>query len=453
MKASWIRRISLVAVVVSLFVFSTAAAAPVTLQLIANAVKGGKNTQDVEWIEKTIPEFEKEMKAQGQDVRVEFVPQGIGDEDYKARLALDIKGGGGPDVIAFDHFWVPEFAEAKFLLPIDEYLKTWPDWSQYFDSMKAMGAFKGQTYLVMAGTDVRMIYYNKALFKKAGLATPWQPKNWDELLKACRTIKRKLPNVTPIQLNAGVGMGEATSMQGFYMALQSTGGWIYNWNTGKWIVKSPALLDALKLYKTIYVDEKLGDAMLQVSPKARDKSFALFSAERTAMYVEGTWMWTSVISPNGAWGIPDRDTRIGWAAFPGSGKPGAPPFASVSGGTGWVINPNTKHPDLAFRLLAKLNSAAARIEYWKLKPGIPARKDMADMPEVKANAFISETTKKLVPYTTYRPGQPAYAEVSYQVQLMTERVVTGQMSPEQALDAYAKAVTGLAGEAGVEVQK
>ena len=142
------------------------------------------------------------------------------DEDYKARLALDIKGGGGPDVIAFDHFWVPEFAEAKFLLPIDEYLKTWPDWSQYFDSMKAMGAFKGQTYLVMAGTDVRMIYYNKALFKKAGLATPWQPKNWDELLKACRTIKRKLPNVTPIQLNAGVGMGEATSMQGFYMALQ-----------------------------------------------------------------------------------------------------------------------------------------------------------------------------------------------------------------------------------------
>jgi len=36
---------------------------------------------------------------------------------------------------------------------------------------------------------------------------------------------------------------------------------------------------------------------------------------------------------------------------------------------------------------------------------------------------------------------------------MTERVVTGQMTPEQALDAYAKAVTDLVGQANVEIQK
>ena len=453
MKSSWIQRVSLLTIAALLFAISATQAAGVTLQITANAVKGGKNTQDAEWIEAVISEFEREMKAQGQDVRVQFLPAGIQDEDYKARLALDIKGGGGPDVIAFDHFWVPEFAEAKFLMPIDNYLKAWPEWGQYFDSMKAMGSFRGKTYLIMGGTDVRIIYYNKELFKKACIPVPWQPRDWNELLAACRIIKQKLPGVTPIQLNAGVEMGEATSMQGFYMALQATGGWIYNWNTGKWIVKSPGLLDALNLYKTIYVDEKLGDAMLQVSPKARDKSFALYQAEKIAMYVEGTWMWSSVIAPSGAWGIPDRDTRIGWAGFPGSGKPGAPPIASVSGGTGWVINPNTRHPDLAFQLLAKLNSAQARIDYWLKKPGIPPRKDLADAPEVKANPFISETTKRLVPYTTYRPGSPLYPEVSYQVQLMTERVVTGQMTPEQALDAYARAVAEIAGDANVEIAK
>ena len=36
---------------------------------------------------------------------------------------------------------------------------------------------------------------------------------------------------------------------------------------------------------------------------------------------------------------------------------------------------------------------------------------------------------------------------------MTERVVTGQMTPEQALDAYAKAVAGIAGDANVETQQ
>ena len=193
MKPSWIRRISLLTIAALLLAVSATQAAGVTLQITANAVKGGKNTQDAEWIERIIPEFESEMKAQGRDVKVQFLPAGIQDEDYKARLALDIKGGGGPDVIAFDHFWVPEFAEAKFLMPIDNYLKAWPEWGQYFDSMKAMGSFKGKTYLIMGGTDVRMIYYNKELFKKAGIPVPWQPKDWNELLAACRTIKQKLP--------------------------------------------------------------------------------------------------------------------------------------------------------------------------------------------------------------------------------------------------------------------
>jgi hypothetical protein len=34
---------------------------------------------------------------------------------------------------------------------------------------------------------------------------------------------------------------------------------------------------------------------------------------------------------------------------------------------------------------------------------------------------------------------------------MTERVVTGQMTPEQALDAYARAVAEIAGDANVEI--
>jgi len=53
-----------------LFAISATQAAGVTLQITANAVKGGKNTQDAEWIEAVISEFEREMKAQGRDVRV-----------------------------------------------------------------------------------------------------------------------------------------------------------------------------------------------------------------------------------------------------------------------------------------------------------------------------------------------------------------------------------------------
>jgi len=143
--------------------------------IIANAIKGGKNTQVVDWFEKYIPEIEKDL-----GIKVELIQTGIKDEDFKARIVLDIKGGGGADILWIDGFWVPILAEI-------------PAWKYYYDSMKAMGSYKGKTYLVPASTDVRMIYYNKELFKKAGIPVPWQPKSWEDIIKTARIIKEKLP--------------------------------------------------------------------------------------------------------------------------------------------------------------------------------------------------------------------------------------------------------------------
>ena len=181
----------------------------VKITIIANAIKGGKNTQVVEWFEKFIPMIEEDL-----GIDIELIQTGIKDEDFKARIVLDIKGGGGADIMWIDGFWVPEFAEAGYLRPIDDIVAQIPAWKYYYDSMKTMGRYKGKTYLIPAGTDVRMIYYNKELFKKAGLPVPWQPRSWEDILEAARTIKKKLPGVIPIQLNAGTEMGEATTMQG-----------------------------------------------------------------------------------------------------------------------------------------------------------------------------------------------------------------------------------------------
>lgn len=443
--------LTILSILMILTVASFSVQAATQLSVMLNAERGGKNTQDVEWLDQILPKFEQQMAAEGQDVKVEVITSALSDEDYKARLALDIQGKRGADVIAFDSFWVPEFAEAHMLLPLDQYVAQWPDWSQFYDSMKTMGAFGGHQYLLMSGTDVRMLYYNKTLFRKAGLPVPWRPKNWDDIFAAAKALA-KLPGVTPLQINAGTDMGEATTMQGALMVLISDGGSIFDWKTNKWIVKSPQLLDMLNFYKTVYVDKKWGDAQLQLSPKSRDKSFQLFQAGKIAVLAEGTWFWNSVISPNGAWAISNRDEVIGWAPFPGSGKAGAPPVASISGGTGFVINPSTKHAKLAWELLAFLSSKDSMLAHYKLKPTIPSRKDVAASPLVQADKFTAETAAALVPYTQYRPGFPVYPQISYQIQLATERVVSGQMTPKEALDAYAKAVAGLVGADKVEIK-
>ena len=419
----------------------------IKVTIIANAVKGGKNTQVVDWFESFLPQIEKDL-----GIDIELIQAGIKDEDFKVRIVLDIKGGGGADIMWIDGFWVPEFVEAGYLRPIDDILANVPAWKYYYDSMKDMGSYKGTTYLVPAGTDVRMIYYNKELFKKAGLPVDWQPRSWEDILNAARTIKEKLPGVIPIQLNAGTEMGEATTMQGFFMVLLGAGGNLYDWDTGKWVIKSSALKDTLNFYKTIYVDEKLGDADLQVSPKAREKTFDLFRQEKIAMYIEGTWFYTSVLSPsNPSWGFPDRDERIGWAAMPGRGKAGDPEFVSISGGTGFAVNPNTKYPGLVAEVLKRILYLEPQISYFEMKPFVPPRSDLAELSwTVNQNSFIAETSKALVKYTTFRPGFPVYPEISFFAQLLTERVVTGQMDIDSAIEEFANSVIDVVGKKDVE---
>ena len=60
--------------------------------------------------------------------------------------------------------------------------------------------------------------------------------------------------------------------------------------------------------------------------------------------------------------------------------------------------------------------------------------------------FLTETSQTLLPLTTARPNDPNYNDVSVAIQRMTEAVVSGEMSPEDAMAQYKAAVIEIVGE-------
>jgi multiple sugar transport system substrate-binding protein len=62
---------------------------------------------------------------------------------------------------------------------------------------------------------------------------------------------------------------------------------------------------------------------------------------------------------------------------------------------------------------------------------------------------MSLIASEVLPLTTIRPMLPEYNSVSAAAQLMTERVVSGEMTPEEAMAAYDEEVTALVGEENV----
>jgi multiple sugar transport system substrate-binding protein len=425
-------------------------ATELTLTITANAIVGGKNSAHAEWIRTwLIPEFEAMKAADGVDITVEFEENGADDEDYKTQIALDLSTGGGADIIdGFDGIWVGEFAQAGYIHPLEQIagdaVGQWDGWPQIAEAVQQNMSFEGERYGIPGGTDGRVIFYHKELFGEAGLPDQWQPASWDEILDAARALK-ELDGVTPIQINAGTAMGEATTMQGFLPLLVGAGARI--WDDGLWQGASPAVTQVLELYETIYVTEGLGDPLLQQEAAGRDNSFLQFSEGEIGMLIEGDYLWRGVVNPDGGIApMDDRDEVVGWAKIPAV-QPGAgvngQDFVSMSGGGGFILNPNTDYPQQAWEFMTFMHSPEALQNRFADEPRITSRDDvnatLLDDPMIR---YVAE---EVLPITFYRPGLEIYPRVSAALQEATGAVAAGTSAADAAAD-YQAALEGIVGD-------
>lgn len=222
-------------------------------------------------------------------------------------------------------------------------------------------------------------------------------------------------------------------MQGFLPMLVGTGVRIWEEDAG-WQGASAEVEQVLDLYHTIYVEEELGDPLLQQEAAGRDNSFLQFSEGQIGMLLEGDYLWRSVINPDSDVAPMDnRDEVIGWAKIPavesGAGVNGQD-FVSMSGGGGTVLNPNTEHPELAWELLAFKESAEALLERHAEQPRITARADVNS--ELITDPLISFVADEVLPITFYRPGFEVYPQVSVALQEATAAAADGATGAEAA---------------------
>jgi multiple sugar transport system substrate-binding protein len=267
------------------------------------------------------------------------------------------------------------------------------------------------------------------------------------VIQAAEKIKQKEPDVTPLQIDAGTAMQEASLMQGLYPLTLGAGNFIYDYKTNKYVAKSPGMLQALELYKSIYIDKKVGNLDLQLAQNGRNQSFADFRDGKIGIYLESDYIWRTVLK-GGQYALPNRDQLVGYAKIPavapGKGYRGQS-FVNMSGGTGWVINPNSKAPDLVWELMATMYSQEGDQKWESIQPVIPLRSDVT-----VPNDETMTSLAKLLPLTVVRPNVTSYPQVAQLLEQATSNVITGQMSPQQAQDAYADQLTKAVGSGGVE---
>ncbi|GGI00309.1 sugar ABC transporter substrate-binding protein [Arthrobacter liuii] len=387
----------------------------------------------------------REFEAANQGVRVELQPIQANDDDYGTKLALALRSPStAPDVFYEDTFKVRSDVDAGYLLNLDSRLQGWGDWTRFDAGAKEAGkANDGGTYAVPLGTDTRAIWYNRKVFEAAGVALPWRPSSWQDILDTARKIKTSEPDVIPFNMYAGKGTGEGTVMQGFYELLYGTGTSLYDQDSKKWVVGSAGFKDSLTFLETLYKDN-LAVPPAELDPNVWKKVFGgWFPKAKLGATVEGSYA-PSFWQKGGSYEWPGYGEDMGVAPFP-TQNGAAPGAVSMSGGWTLAVGAETKQPDLAFNFLTTALNAKNSLAFTVASSQIAVRTDVAADPGYQsANPFVKDVSG-LVAVTRFRPATSDYPRISAAVQEATEAVITGSRTPEQAAADYDTAVAGIVG--------
>ncbi|MWC29771.1 extracellular solute-binding protein [Paenibacillus sp. MMS18-CY102] len=178
--------------------------------------------------------------------------------------------------------------------------------NKLYPNLMEMDQIDGHQYAIPYVASIRSLYYNRELFRQAGIIEP--PETWSELKRDAEKIK-----AGGHASGFGVDLTDnETQAYLSYFFFGAGGGWIKD---GKWTINSPANVEGLTLLKELF-DAGLTDPEPTVT--TRDEKQRILGDGKLAMMISGNY-FTSV--------VPKEFPNLQWNVGPIPVKDGHPPIS------------------------------------------------------------------------------------------------------------------------------
>ncbi|KMJ59304.1 ABC transporter substrate-binding protein [Bacillus sp. LL01] len=366
-----------------------------------------------------------DFEALHPDIKINMQAQYWGRE-YELRLRTELAAGNHPDIMTIDSPNLGLYANAGSLLSLDRHMKEEGNIDDISKPTIAGLTFEEEIYLAPIVESSIALYYNKHLFRKAGIPFPSQdpdnPLTWEEVLEIALKINNPDHEVYGIDPAQGFMDGEGPAY--FKMPiLWQFGGSVLSpdGTTAEGYLNSEASLKALQFYQDLYFEHNV--ATMQLPPAA-------FETEKLAMTILGSWDLQELEN------IQDFSLEEDFGVAP---LPMGEYQVTPSGGWAVGISSQTKYPEEAWEFVKFLTSYEGSKKFAELTGEIPARYSVAEaLPELNEypkNIFIQQGQN----HSRNRPVTPAYSVVSDTVKELFEDVgIKGRDIKEAADEAVEK---------------
>lgn len=339
-------------------------------------------------------------------------------EMHKAKLLLAAAADRLPDIASVDSFWMPLFLEGHHVQPLDPY---WPasDRADYMPfAIEALSDKEGRVYGMWHGTDCRMLYYRKDL-------VPVPPKTWDEMIETASRIARE-KHVAGYLYNAGRWEAAVFDHLGMFWG---QGGELVD-DAGRPVFGEPPnrekMVRVLAFLRRTIVSGASPRAVLGHSDYQQLTSAAI--AGDAAMFLGGNWQLQNLRE-----GLSPAEFAK-WDVAP---IPQAPGGVETTGTGGWVWVMFAKDPQrqrASAELLQFVESASNSGRILEATGQLPVRRSTyRDVPFFREDPWYAKFGA-MVAHGRARPGVPLYPVISEQLQLAVGYAVSGDKTPEKAVD-------------------
>ena len=346
-------------------------------------------------------------------------------EQMKTKLLQSAAKGNAPSMSQVDSFWVPNFTD--HLQPVTDAIEDKEDWYPF---VKEVMVKDGEWLSVWKNTDCRALYYRKDLIDKYNDGKP--PETWDELIKVGKSIKKQ-ENMSGYMYNGGKWEGTTFDNLAMFWA---QGGDLVN-DQGKPVLgegkNKEALLNVFKFFKRTVDSGVTPKRVANINDYGILRKAALNG--ETAMFLGGNWQ-ISTIKQN-----VDSDSE--WKKWKVAKIPQAKAGTAATGTGGWtvgVFDTDKKKKSAAIDYAGTFAKKKNMGEFCKAGGYLPTRKSVFEDVKFFSEDPYMQTYKELLKDGRARPGVPIYLTISSEWQAAAGKVITGQTSPEKAVDTMIKNV-------------
>ena len=368
--------------------------------------------------------FEKKFP----NVRVSVEP--VAGAGYDAKLIMQSAAGTLPDVVFLTDTLVPPFIEYKVVRDLNEFNKIDKafDLSDIYPQMQQTGMGKdGGLYMMPRELGVVVLFYNRTLFRRAGLSDPKPDWNYYDLLRIAKklTLRDKSGRITQY------GFLAPYSWAAMYASWVAANGGSVISPDGVSTLSSPETLRALHTLTDLVTNEKVA---MPPNQSLTAPGIDPFAAGKVAMIVN---VFPQVPQFRATMGKFDWDVQM-------------LPIGKVKrvinmGSAGYGISSTTKHPRESWEFVKFIISKEGQRVMAGTGSGIPVLMSLANdscwrKPGLRprnVDAFI-KSVKYGMGWTTIMPFTKA--EVSDAVSEAFEKVFTDQESVESAFTAADKKI-------------